>query len=183
MVPGRLRPQETGEALLDRLRGGKADGSAPSAPAVRELRPAEAAKDEGNKAFARGDWLAAAAQYSRWVGGAGSGGAVRAVARCRRRLGPSWRLTNACRRQSRWQLLALAGPLHRAAACLPDCWRERSKCWRPPATLLAAIMLLQGPRAGPGVKIAGRLPIQIEVARRRGVPRPPPAERWNWTPA
>lgn len=75
MVPGRLRPQETGEALLDRLRGGKADGSAPSAPAVRELRPAEAAKDEGNKAFARGDWLAAAAQYSRWVGGAGSGGA------------------------------------------------------------------------------------------------------------
>lgn len=62
----RKRQQETGEALLDRLRGSKAsNGGTPSAPAVRELSPAEAAKDEGNKAFARGDWLAAAAQYSR----------------------------------------------------------------------------------------------------------------------
>lgn len=62
------RPQESGEALLDRIRAGKAAGGAPpaaAAPAVRELCPAEAAKDEGNKAFKRGDWQEAAAHYSR----------------------------------------------------------------------------------------------------------------------
>lgn len=61
--------QESGEALLDRLRGSKAAGGAPAAAAaataVRELSPAEAAKDEGNKAFKRGDWQGAADHYSR----------------------------------------------------------------------------------------------------------------------
>lgn len=65
----RKRQQESGEALLDRLRGSKAAGGAPAAAAaataVRELSPAEAAKDEGNKAFKRGDWQGAADHYSR----------------------------------------------------------------------------------------------------------------------
>ncbi len=53
---------------MDRIRAGRAAGGAPpaaAAPAVRELSPAEAAKDEGNKAFKRGDWQEAAAHYSR----------------------------------------------------------------------------------------------------------------------
>ncbi|KAL4446282.1 hypothetical protein ABPG77_003089 [Micractinium sp. CCAP 211/92] len=64
----RKRQQESGEALLERIRAGKAAGGAPpaaAAPAVRELSPAEAAKDEGNKAFKRGDWQEAATHYSR----------------------------------------------------------------------------------------------------------------------
>jgi hypothetical protein len=65
------RAAESGEELLARLRserggggGGVAAGGAGGGQ-VRELTPAEAAKDEGNKAFKRGDWAAAVEHYSR----------------------------------------------------------------------------------------------------------------------
>lgn len=67
--------QESGEALLERMRAGRdaaaaagaAAGAAAAAKqaAVRELTPAEAAKDEGNNAFKRGDWRGAMEQYTR----------------------------------------------------------------------------------------------------------------------
>lgn len=71
----RKRQQESGEALLERMRAGRdaaaaagaAAGAAAAAKqaAVRELTPAEAAKDEGNNAFKRGDWRGAMEQYTR----------------------------------------------------------------------------------------------------------------------
>lgn len=70
-VPCHPPPQESGDALLQRLRAGQAPAAAAAAPAVQELSPAEAAKDEGNKAFKRGDWQAAVAHYSRWGRGGG----------------------------------------------------------------------------------------------------------------
>ncbi|EFN56519.1 hypothetical protein CHLNCDRAFT_51491 [Chlorella variabilis] len=67
--------RESGEALLERMRAGRdaaaaagaAAGAAAAAKqaAVRELTPAEAAKDEGNNAFKRGDWRGAMEQYTR----------------------------------------------------------------------------------------------------------------------
>jgi tetratricopeptide (TPR) repeat protein len=46
-------------------RGGGAGAAAPPAPRVVELSPGEAAKEEGNEAFRRGAWEAAAAAYAR----------------------------------------------------------------------------------------------------------------------
>lgn len=63
------RAAESGEELLARLRsergGGGSAAAAGAAAQVRELSPAEAAKDEGNKAFKRGEWAAAVDHYSR----------------------------------------------------------------------------------------------------------------------
>ncbi|KAL4423794.1 hypothetical protein ABPG75_001095 [Micractinium tetrahymenae] len=79
----RKRQQETGDALLERLRASKA-----AAPAVRELSPAEVAKDEGNKAFKQGDWQEAAAHYSRALElDAGMTAALNNRALCRCKLG------------------------------------------------------------------------------------------------
>ncbi|PRW61388.1 SUMO-activating enzyme subunit 2 [Chlorella sorokiniana] len=63
----RKRQQESGSALMDRLRAGGAPAApAPAAkPVVRELTPAEAAKEEGNAAFKLGDMQAAVDHYSR----------------------------------------------------------------------------------------------------------------------
>jgi hypothetical protein len=47
--------------------GAPGGGSAGASGELRELTPAEAAKDDGNKAFKRGDWREAAEHYSRWV--------------------------------------------------------------------------------------------------------------------
>lgn len=68
--------QESGEALLQRMRSERAAAAAPAAPAaapapapqLRELTPAEGEKEEGNKAFKRGDWRAAAEHYTRCGG-------------------------------------------------------------------------------------------------------------------
>ncbi len=73
--------QESGEALLERIRGERdtaaasavgamaaaGGGGAGASGELRELTPAEAAKDDGNKAFKRGDWREAAEHYTRWV--------------------------------------------------------------------------------------------------------------------
>ena len=64
--PGRPRAQGGGNSELERrMRAMAAAPAAPAAPAVRELTPAESAKDEGNAAFRRGDWAAAVEHYSR----------------------------------------------------------------------------------------------------------------------
>lgn len=62
--------QESGSALLDQLQPRGAPAAA-AKPTVRELTPAEAAKEEGNAAFKRGEWQAAVEHYSRWVQGGG----------------------------------------------------------------------------------------------------------------
>ena len=77
-----LLPQDSGEALLDRMRASRAQGGAPAAaaaPRVQELTPAEAAKDGGNRAFKRGEWQEAVAHYSRWAGVELAGGEGRCI--------------------------------------------------------------------------------------------------------
>ena len=57
------RERESAETVMKRMQSG-GGGSKKKTAQVRELTPAEAAKEEGNVVFKRGDWEAAARHYS-----------------------------------------------------------------------------------------------------------------------